>query len=188
MVKRIFFSSLLLVIGAGVVHAQQTGVDSFITKLRQHCGKAYEGKIVAGGREGDAFSGKRLLMQVRTCEPGKIQVPFFVGEDRSRVWVLTPVDGKLLLKHDHTHEDGTPDKVTRYGGQATNTGSSIQQVFPADQETCDLLPAACTNVWWITLTDKAFTYNLRRIGSDRLFTVSFDLTKPVEVDAEPWGW
>ncbi len=187
MIKRILFGSLLLVTFCAV-RAQQTGVDSFVAKLRQHCGKAYEGKIVAGGREGDGFTGKQLLMQVRTCEPGKIQMPFFVGEDRSRVWVLTPAQGKLQLKHNHTHEDGTPDKITRYGGWATNTGNSSQQVFPADQETCDLLPAACSNVWWITLTEKEFTYNLRRIGSDRLFTVSFDLTKPVTTDAKPWGW
>jgi hypothetical protein len=37
-----------------------------------------------------------------------------------------------------------------------------------------------TSVWWITINNTKFTYDLRRIGSDRLFTVTFDITKPVE--------
>jgi hypothetical protein len=44
------------------------------------------------------------------------------------------------------------------------------------------------NVWWITVDENSFTYNLRRIGSDRLFTVKFDLTKPVDLPPSPWGW
>ena len=85
-------------------------------------------------------------------------------------------------------EDGSEDKVTQYGGTTTNSGSSTHQVFPADQETTDLIPYAAANVWWITLDDTSFTYNLRRIGSDRLFTVKFDLTKTVPTPTAPWGW
>jgi hypothetical protein len=51
-----------------------------------------------------------------------------------------------------------------------------------------LIPTAAANVWWITLDKTSFTYNLRRIGSDRLFTVQFDLTKEVPVPTAPWGW
>lgn len=187
MVRATFLSITALLVSCFVC-AQHTSVDSFLLQLKKHCGKTYEGKIVTGGREGDGFTGKRLLMQVRVCEQNQLKIPFFVGDDLSRVWVLTPQHGRLQLKHDHTHKDGTPDKVTRYGGLATNTGSGQAQFFPADQETCDLLPAACGNIWWITLSDKEYTYNLRRIGSDRLFTVSFDLTKPVTADWTPWGW
>jgi hypothetical protein len=51
------------------------------------------------------------------------------------------------------------------------------------------LPAAATNVWWVELVaGKFFTYNLRRIGTDRLFTIRFDLTKPVAIPYAPWGW
>ncbi len=187
MIKTILLSSVccLLLVAAG---AQPTAVDSFLAKLRTHCGKAFEGTVTAGGREGDGFTGRRLLMQVRTCESGTIQVPFYVGDDRSRVWVLKVMEGRLQLKHDHTHQDGKPDAVTQYGGWATNTGNGSLQVFPADQATCDLLPAACGNVWWMTLTDTECTYNLRRIGTDRLFTVRFDLTRPVASEAKPWGW
>ena len=99
-------------------------------------------------------------------------------------------EGNLIkLKHDHRHEDGKPDKVTMYGGLATNSGTATMQVFPADQETVDLLPAAAANVWWITVDASKFTYNLRRMGSNRLFTVEFDLTKPLDsLPSAPWGW
>ena len=61
------------------------------------------------------------------------------------------------------------------------------QLFPADQETANLISYASNNVWWITLDETSFTYNLRRIGSDRLFSVKFDLTKEIETPAAPWG-
>ena len=64
----------------------------------------------------------------------------------------------------------------------------LSPVFPADQETADLISYASTNVWWITLDETSFTYNLRRIGTDRLFTVRFDLTKPISTPSAPWGW
>lgn len=166
----------------------QNAADSFWVRLQQYCGKSFEGRITAGGREGDGFTGNRLLMQVKACNNDTIRIPFYAGENRSRVWVFARQQMKLMLKHEHRHEDGTPDRITGYGGLATNSGSSRQQVFPADDETCNLLPAACGNIWWITLTENEFTYNLRRIGTDRLFTVSFDITKPVTVDWKPWGW
>jgi hypothetical protein len=62
------------------------------------------------------------------------------------------------------------------------------QIFPADLETFNIIPAAAANVWWITINETSFTYNLRRIGSDRLFTVYFDLTKTVPTPSAPWGW
>jgi hypothetical protein len=101
---------------------------------------------------------------------------------------LTFENQKLQLKHDHRHKDGTPDRITQYGGLASNSGMASLQFFPADQETATLLPNAATNVWWITIDQKTFTYNLRRIGTDRLFTVTFDLTKPIDAPGAPWGW
>ena len=94
---------------------------------------------------------------------------------------------RIQLKHDHRHEDGTSDKVTMYGGTTPNSGSANIQFFPADQETANLIPYAATNVWWIVIEDNSFTYNLRRIGTDRLFSIKFDLTKPVEIPSAHWG-
>ena len=51
-----------------------------------------------------------------------------------------------------------------------------------------MIPAASTNVWWITLDEKEYTYNLRRLGTDRVFRVVFDLSKEIETPDAPWGW
>ena len=50
-----------------------------------------------------------------------------------------------------------------------------------------MIPGAATNVWWITVDETSFTYNLRRLGTDRLFTVVMDLTAPIETPGAPWG-
>jgi hypothetical protein len=184
-----FFLFCALFIASISVNAQSpSGQDKFMENLKKHCGKAYEGTITAGGREGDGFTGQKLVMRVISCSENQVKIPFFVGENKSRTWILTQKGTGLELKHDHRHEDGTDDKVTMYGGTTSNTGSASLQFFPADQFTCDMIDYACGNVWWITLDDTKYTYNLRRIGSDRLFTVSFDLTKPIEYSEKPWGW
>lgn len=161
--------------------------EQFWNILSAHCGKAYEGKLVTPESD-PRFAGK-LVMHVRSCEAGRLRIPFFVGDDRSRTWVLTRDEAGLIqLKHDHRHEDGSEDQVTQYGGKASNSGSTTTQFFPADQFTAELLPAAVGNVWWITVDETSFTYNLRRLGSNTHFSVKFDLTQPVEIPAAPWGW
>ena len=91
------------------------------------------------------------------------------------------------LKHDHRHEDGSEDEITQYGGIASNHGLSNLQTFPADEFTAELIPAAASNVWWIEIEDgKTFTYNLRRLGTDRYFSIQFDLTTEIETPPAPW--
>lgn len=164
---------------------EKSASAKFWETLSAHCGKAYEGKLVTPESD-PRFAGK-LVMHVRSCEDGTLRIPFFVGDDRSRTWVLTMENDLIQLKHDHRHSDGSEDKVTQYGGMATNSGSATTQFFPADQFTADMLPAAVGNVWWITVDETSFTYNLRRLGADTHFSVRFDLTKPVETPAAPWG-
>lgn len=159
----------------------------FWDALREHCGNAYAGTVVEAP-ENDDFRGKNLVMHIRSCEDNVVRIPFTVGEDRSRTWVLTLKDNRIQLKHDHRHEDGSEDKITQYGGITPNTGLRDLQIFPADQETAELLPLAATNVWWITLDENSFSYNLKRLGSDRLFTVEFDLSRTIDTPAAPWGW
>lgn len=161
----------------------------FWTELRKICGNAYEGTIVAGPPDDTVFTGKKLLMHVKSCEEARIRIPFYVGEDSSRTWVLTLTESGLQLKHDHRHKDGTPDKVTMYGGISSNFGAKERQFFPADQETAELLPAAIGNIWWVDLVPgEYFSYNLRRVNTDRLFTVRFDLSNAVAAPDKPWGW
>ena len=167
--------------------AQNSPAEEFWHNLQDHCGKSYEGTI-RQGMGNDDFDGKTLIMHVRSCEENEIRIPFFVGENRSRTWILRLQDGKIQLKHDHRKPDGSEDKITQYGGTASNTGLANIQVFPADDETAELIPAAATNVWWVTLNEDIFSYNLKRIGSKSNFTVEFDLTKSLETPEAPWGW
>jgi len=186
-VKKLLFLIILLPV---YLTAQETpGSIQFWKQLKIHCGKAYEGTITAGGKEGDGFLGEKLVMHVRSCEGNTIRIPFFVGKDKSRTWVLTlGEDNRILLKHDHRHKDGTEEEVTQYGGMSPNTGLADIQFFPADQHTSTLLPLASTNIWWFTIDKDSLSYNLRRIGSDRVFSVKFDLSKEVETPSAPWGF
>ncbi|WP_072764756.1 hypothetical protein [Arenibacter nanhaiticus] len=184
--KKLLF--ILLAVPLQMMGQEVPGSVQFWNSLTTHCGKAYEGVIVAGGKEGDGFTGEKLIMYVRSCGENEIRIPFFVGEDKSRTWVLTKGDDNLiLLKHDHRKRDGSDDEVTQYGGLSPNTGLAGIQFFPADQFTSNLLAHASNNVWWITLDDTSFTYNLRRIGSERFFSVKFDLSKEMDRPSAPWG-
>ena len=168
----------------------------FWKQLESLCGKAFAGKIDADTSNSPDFANKALVMHVRSCEKDRIRIPFFVGDDRSRTWVLTRKGDSIELKHDHRHKDGKPDKVTMYGGWSTNTGMATRQFFPADEETVkvvaapvDKAPSAAANIWWIEIVPgEYFSYNLRRLGSDRLFSVKFDLKKEINAPAPPWGW
>lgn len=171
-------------------------LDTFWGELTKLCGKAFAGTVAADTSNSPDFAGKALVMHVRSCEKNRIRIPFFVGDDRSRTWVLTRKAGRIELKHDHRHEDGKPDKVTMYGGTTNNPGEPTRQFFPADAQTVRVVnppagnaPSAAANVWWIEIKPgEFFTYNLRRLASDRFFTVKFDIAKPVKVPAPPWGW
>ena len=179
---------LLLLIPGQFFGQEQKPSEKFWSQLGTHCGKAYEGEIISGGKEGNGFTGKKLVMHVRSCQKNDIRIPFFVGDDKSRTWVLNMTADKILkLKHDHRNPDGTEEKSTQYGGTSSNVGLENLQMFPADSYTAQLIPAAATNVWWFTIDEKSFTYNLRRIGSDRLFTVKFNLKKTIETPSAPWG-
>lgn len=163
----------------------------FLTGLRALCGKAFEGRIVSPPVAADAaFAGKRLVMQVRTCSADEIRIPFHVGDDHSRTWVLTRTTAGYRLKHDHRHEDGSEDKVTQYGGDAVSPIGAERQEFPADAFTKDLLRregnvAGMENVWAVEHKPGLFAYELRR--PNRFFRVEFDLAKPVAPPPAPWG-
>jgi hypothetical protein len=168
--------------------------DNFIANLSALCGKAYEGRIVSPAAAGDdAFAGKALVMHVRDCAADTVRIPFHVGEDRSRTWVVTRTGTGLRLKHDHRHADGSEDKLTQYGGDTVNAGTATRQEFPADAFSKDMflaqdIPASVTNVWAMEVhPGRTFAYELRR-PEGRFFRVEFDLTKPVAVPPAAWGY
>lgn len=187
--RKVILWMMIASISSVFAQEQKVANDVFWSTLKKHCGKAYEGKIITGGKKGDGFTGERLVMHVNYCSDNEIQIPFNVGENRSRTWILKKTNtGLIQLKHDHRKKDGSSDKVTMYGGTSTNKGTETMQIFPADEETKQLISYAFSNVWWITIDKNKFTYNLLRVGTDRVFTVSFDLSKEVEKPKKSWGW
>jgi hypothetical protein len=131
-------------------------------------------------------------MHVRECREDEIEIPFHVGEDRSRTWGLARTATGLRLKHDHRHEDGSSDEVTMYGGDTTVAGSAVRQEFPVDAESIALFERlgnkdSQTNTWAMEIEPRQrFRYELSR-PNGRLFQVEFDLTTPVSVPPAPWG-
>lgn len=165
--------------------------DAFMARLGSLCGKAFAGRVVTNDPADTAFAGKPLVMHVASCEPGRVRIPFHVGEDRSRTWVVTRTTAGIRLKHDHRHEDGTSDKLTMYGGDTTSPGTAARQEFPVDADSIALFRSldaerSVTNVWALEADTSVFAYELRRPG--RHFRVEFDLTRPVPSPSLPWGW
>ncbi|MCG8457062.1 MAG: PQQ-like beta-propeller repeat protein [Holophagales bacterium] len=106
--------------------------------------------------------------------------------------MLTRTDGGgIHLRHDHRHEDGSPDPLTLYGGVSDGTGSEAARHFPADAYSKELfiargIEASVENVWTMEiLPGERFTYLLRRPG--RHFRADFDLRRPIEPPPAPWG-
>lgn len=174
-----------------------TPADRFLSAIAAHCGKAYVGRVVANQpvpTTPDAFDGKMLVMHVRGCaQPAqRMEIPFHVGADRSRTWVLTRTAGGLRLKHDHRHADGSPDAVTMYGGETVDAGSETRQAFPVDAESIAMfrregLTASIENTWTMEIGPAMFAYELTR-PNGRRFRVEFDLSRPVATPPTPWGW
>lgn len=165
--------------------------DRFMQAIAAHCGKAYAGRVVTTDAADADFAGKPLVMHVAACESDRVRIPFHVGEDRSRTWVLTRTATGVRLKHDHRHQDGTSDVLTMYGGDTATPGTAERQDFPVDADSIALFRAndravSVTNVWAMEVTPTRFAYELRRPG--RHFRVEFDLTQPIATPPLPWGW
>lgn len=173
-----------------------------MARLATLCGKAFAGRIVATAPAGvdSSMAGKPMVMHVRRCSAARIEIPFHVGEDRSRTWIITRTPAGLRLVHDHRHEDGSADKVTMYGGDTVMTGTAGQQRFPVDAQSiatfrANGLDRSVTNIWTLEISDARdaaprFTYELRRAPgpAERLFRVEFDLSRAVAEPPTPWGW
>lgn len=171
--------------------AQSSAPDQFIAALKAHCGKAYAGRVVSTDAADVDMVGKPLVIHVRGCHETRVEIPFHVGNDRSRTWIITRTGTSLRLKHDHRHEDGSADKVTFYGGDTAGEGTAIRQEFPVDAESITMFKAngldkSVTNVWAVEVNADQFAYELKR--PNRFFRVEFDLTKPITSPPAPWGW
>lgn len=199
----ILLSALAGCATANITATQQSPTHDFFAALSSYCGKAFSGRLTSNDPVDADMRGVPLVMHVRNCSESEIRIPFHVGKsdgswDRSRTWVITRTVSGLRLKHDHRHQDGTPDKVTMYGGDTASLGTAQRQEFPVDAESIALfkmsgLGRSITNVWAIEVTSRTdksptFAYELRRTGeNERFFRVEFDLGKPAPPPPAPWG-
>ncbi|MDR6991701.1 hypothetical protein [Luteimonas sp. 3794] len=180
---------------------ERVPADEFLAAIARHCGEAFAGRIVANepapaaDAPPDPFEGKELVMHVRDCSNRKeeLRIPFHVGDDHSRTWILTRTETGLRLKHDHRMPDGSDDPVTMYGGESQTAGTAQRQEFPVDAESIEMferegLNASVTNTWAMEIEPgQRFVYELARPGG-RKFQVEFDLTKTVAAPPTPWGY
>jgi hypothetical protein len=166
--------TMLIFLSASVIHplalaGQSASQDAFFRLVASNCGTHFTGQSSFPEDPGDAFKGKQLVAHIKTCNADEIRIPFTVGEDHSRTWILRRVEGGLQLKHDHRHADGTADEVTLYGGTTQDSGSPLAQSFPADDYTAGLIPEAATNEWFLSFSEDGseLTYYLERHGKPR---------------------
>jgi hypothetical protein len=158
--------------------------DVFLERLNALCGQTFEGRVVTTDEADADFRASRLIMHVRDCSPDEVGIPFAVGEDRSRRWVITRTDQGLRLKHDHRDPEGVIHGYHMYGGDTASVGSAMRQEFPVDQESIDQFIAgdaqvSTTNVWAVEVhPGQMFAYELRR-PSGRFLRVEFDLARPL---------
>lgn len=186
--------ALLVVAGCRTVEPAAAPADRFMAGLAGLCGKAFAGRIVSNDAADADMAGKPLVMHVRGCVEHEVRIPFHVGDDRSRTWVLTHTAAGVRLKHDHRHRDGSPDALTMYGGDSIGVGSAVRQSFPADRHSIEMFTSSGrsvsnANVWAIEVDGSRFAYELRRPPGpgERFFRVEFDLGRAIEPPPPPWG-
>lgn len=148
---------------------------SVFDSLAELDGKSFGGRMVYPDKP-DHEMNQPMKITVQVVSEDEIRVPFAVGENQSRTWIIRRSADGVSLKHDHRHSDGTPEELTNYGGVDTAQLLGRQLVFPADDETKAMLPEASTNVWTLRLSPdgKQLFYYLERHKESR-FEAAFDL-------------
>jgi hypothetical protein len=163
--------------------------EAFWAALQAHCGNAYRGRVsdatayYAPNVQGDA------VIHFMDCDAERIHVPFHLGDNRSRNWIVTRAGGTLRLKHDHRHEDGTEEEISQYGGDAPSPGLPHRQIFPADEHTATILPQRADNFWFLHFVDDStLHYGVHWPMQGHSVRFEFDLANPVPPPPRPWGY
>ena len=152
----------------------------FFDNLSALCGEMFSGAATYPEETPDNVDHPLLRTSLRThiseCTDTKIRIELIRGEDYWHgAWVLEMRDAGLHLFHDHLGEVRTPQDLEAsgdahgYGGFANEEGTALRQIFPADNVTAEMLPAAATNVWMMELDpeNNRFVYDLKRHGAPR---------------------
>jgi len=104
---------LALLVGPAAASDRPDPVQAWWGSVSALCGKAFPGRLEMAPEGDTGFVGKALMMHVRDCTAERIRIPFMVGDNRSRTWVLTRHGDRIELKHDHRHRT---DRRTRSPG------------------------------------------------------------------------
>jgi hypothetical protein len=155
--------------------------DEFWQALQRMCDGAFEGTLLAAP-EGDTQVDPRarLVVHFWECGPEELRIPFHIGENRSRTWVLLRHAEGIELRHDHRREDGTEEGNTWYGAVTLEEGTAWRQEFVTER-------AGVRAGWRIEIhPDERYVYGTIRDGQWR-HHLEFDLTRPVETPPLPWG-
>jgi len=186
-VKNLIVAALAVVTAASAGSADD---QTIFGALSSRCGQAFTGKVIHDTEASDVWGKATIVLHIRSCGKSEIKAPLHVGDNRSRVWILTRLYGdNLRLKHDHRHADGAADTVTMYGGKSDSPDAALVS-FPVDQESIDMfeangLAASVSNTWHMSVDGDAFHYRLTR-PSGRDFIVEFDLSQPVAAPPDAW--
>ena len=154
---------------------------NFLKKYQDFCGYSYSGQTtIVDIASGELFAEAELIMTVSECDDNIVRIPFHVGEDKSRTWILQMKEQGLHLSHDHRYEDGTEHADNFYGGFADRRGTESVHFFPADDKTIADRPGRSINTWSKEIDLSAQKYYYRLYLQDELrFEVVFDLSNPL---------
>jgi len=176
--KRITFIGASLILFSGCGSRSETAAPdasdlqvAFFNNIKAQCGASFTGSTEFSSSDdpNDPFVVNPLKMQISECSDTEIRMPFYVGADSSRTWILTLTPDGLLFKHQHLMPDGSPDSITNYGGMSDGTGTEWDQHFPADAFTASLDSLYTTNKWSLILDieNGIFDYKLQRHSKPR---------------------
>jgi len=180
------FAIVILLLSCGgpvqqTAEVEKTDNDIFYERFREMEGKRFAGHQVYIREDMESWDDLELVMHVREYHHNIIYIPFRVGDNTSRTWMLhREADGRLRFRHDHRHDDGSPEDLTLYGGYTAHESNSFTQIFPADEYTCNMVQAICDNEWTLCLSEDltTFTYILKKAG-EFIFHADFDLTEAI---------
>jgi hypothetical protein len=165
--------------------------EAFWANLSQHCGSAYAGRLTLE-RPGDTMltGTEQLIVHFRECGADTLRLPFHIEKeetstwDRSRTWMFMRTADGLELRHDHRHEDGSPDDVTMYGGHTRHAGTANRQEFILAERRAD----DGSLLGWRVEVEPGVRYTYGTIrGGEWTWRVDFDLSSAVPAPPAPWG-
>jgi len=142
----------------GCVHNELASENLFASL----CGNTYKGAVTSKDPQDEDWRKEVLVLGPVNCIGSeRVEMPLAVGSNTSRTWFVTGKGQTLELRHQHLHEDGSPDAVSLYGGPIAGAPRLVGDVwtmsFPADQKTIDIFNAKITlgpfvyenlDSWW----------------------------------------